>query len=273
MINHVCLNDLDLRLRRLHAPSPAAIKSMEDSLKRHGQLSPIIACNDGQRLILADGFKRHSAAKAIGVSQLVAMTVNMGHQQAKALMHLVNRAKGFSIIQEAILVRELIEIDGLNQVETASLLDRHKSWVNRRLHIIRCLAPEIVDDLRLGLTPPGSAPSLARLPQCNQADLVATIKIHQLKPQQIRRLVDLWCKAKEPDYKQFLLKYPKEALGIISQPLNQWSKALSAIEQIAKSIQGAPPGNIGTIKQALDQAENACKASFEKIRNIMEEAR
>jgi len=47
---------------------------------------------------------------------------------------------------EALVVWELLEIEGLNQVEAADLLERHKSWVCRRLSMIRSLAPEIIHD-------------------------------------------------------------------------------------------------------------------------------
>jgi len=43
--------------------------------------------------------------------------------EAKALIYLLNRSKGFSMITEAILVRDLVEVEGLNQVEAGVLLE------------------------------------------------------------------------------------------------------------------------------------------------------
>jgi len=275
-------DQLDLRLRHLHTPSDSAIRSMAASLKQRGQLSPLIAADDGQRLIVADGFKRQSAAESIGLGSLIVMAVNTDALQAKALMYLVNHQKGFSLIDEAILIRELVEVDGLKQVEVADLMDRHKSWVSRRLDMIRSLAPEIVSDLQLNLLPPGSALSLARLPFCNQADFAATIQTHQLQPQQIHRLADLWCKATAPDYKQFLLKFPQEALGIVKNVNNhqtpapfRWRKALWAIAKIAKSIQRESKvpkldnNTIATLQRLLKETESVCQISFEKIKQTL----
>jgi len=39
------------------------------------------------------------------------------------------------MITEATLIRDLIEVEWLNQMETAVLLERHKSWVCRRLQL------------------------------------------------------------------------------------------------------------------------------------------
>ena len=85
---------LDLRLRHLHTPSDSAIRSMARSLKLRGQLSPLIAADDGQRLIVADGFKRQSAAESIGLDSLIVMTVNTDLLQTKALMYLLNHQGG-----------------------------------------------------------------------------------------------------------------------------------------------------------------------------------
>jgi ParB-like chromosome segregation protein Spo0J len=186
-------DQIDLRLLALRTPTTPAVEKMAASLKRRGQLTPIIIAEDGKYPMLVDGFKRHEAARALGLDSLKGTSVTADPTQAKAMMYLMNRAGSFSMIQEAMLVRELVDTDGLTQTETARSLDRHKSWVNRRLLMIRHLAPEIIEDLSLELLPPGSAPSLARLPRCNQADFSAAIQIHRLSAKQIRNLIDLWC--------------------------------------------------------------------------------
>ena len=95
------------------------------------------------------------------------------------MIYLINRREGLSWIQEALLVRELVDQDGLRQTEAARLVDHHKSWVNRRLMIIRRLAPEIMEDLCLELLPPGSAVSLAFVKK-EQAGLPALQNILQI---------------------------------------------------------------------------------------------
>jgi ParB-like chromosome segregation protein Spo0J len=274
---------LDLRLQRLHTPSSSAVDNMATSLAKYGQISPVIAADDGQCLILADGFKRQAAAKVIGLSHLVVMCVDTSLAHTKALMYLANRTSGFSMIAEALLVRELVEVDGLKQSEAASLLERHKSWVSRRLDIIGRLAPEIVEELKLNLVPGGSAPSLARLPQCNQVDFSAAIQTHRLRPQQISRLVDLWCKAKEPAQKKFLLDFPHQALNIVNENRTydqkgvKWHKEMRTIIEIAtkmhEAFRQAPP-KVNTqsaklLRQLVHEAEMACQKSFDMMRKAI----
>ncbi|MEZ6152463.1 MAG: hypothetical protein R3C09_20375 [Pirellulaceae bacterium] len=45
----------------------------------------------------------------------------------------------------------LVIDDGLEQIEVAQMLGRHKSWVNRRLALIERLCSEARESLRLGL--------------------------------------------------------------------------------------------------------------------------
>jgi len=232
----ISTDQIDLRLLPLRTPSALSVERMAASLKKRGQLTPIIIAQDGKYSMLIDGFKRYEAAQALGLDSLKATSLTANPTQAKAMMYLMNRAGSFSMIQEAMLVRELIDTDGLTQTEAAGLLERHKSWANRRLLMIRRLAPEIIEDLKLELLPHGSGPTLARLPPCNQSDFSATIQIHQLSAKEIRNLADLWCKANDQGIKQFLLKSPEEALDIIKEEKTGLITPQKVVERIWKLI-------------------------------------
>ena len=210
-------DQLDLGLKFLRPIHAKAYDNMTASLARYGQLTPVTVMAQKDRVILIDGFKRQQGAKRLGLKTLMAQTVAADNCKAKALVYLLNRAAGFSLIGEALLVRDLIEVEGLNQVETATLLERNKSWVHRRLAMIRALAPQVADDIRLSLLPAGVASSLARLPRETQTDFCAVIQMHGLKSGEVKKLVDLWCKAKDPGIRQSLLKSPQEALRIVRQ--------------------------------------------------------
>lgn len=213
----IAIDQMDLRFLQLRSPTALAIRNMANSMKKRGQLTPVVLTGEERPYILIDGFKRHAAAQSLGLESLRATVVNVDLTQAKIMIYLMNRTEGLSWIQEALLVRELVDQDGLKQTEVAQLLDHHKSWVNRRLMIIRRLAPEIMENLRLELLPPGSSASLARVAQCNQGDLSVTIQRHGLSLKEIHTLTDIWCKTKEPAKKQFLLRSPKEALALVKE--------------------------------------------------------
>lgn len=258
----ISIDQIDLRLLSLHTPAAAAVERMAASLRNRGQLTPIIIAEDGKHPILVDGFKRYEAAHLLGLDSLKAASLTADSTQAKAMMYLMNRAGAFSMIQEAMLVRELVDTDGLTQTETAKLLDRHKSWVSRRLLMIRHLAPEIIADLNLELLPPGSGPALARLPPCNQADVSATLQIHRLSAKEIRILIDLWCKAGDPATQQFLLKSPKEALNVIKQDTTPqktlkslWRLIATFESQLKAQMEDPSRETMASLKESIQQVK------------------
>jgi len=262
----ISIDQIDLRLFALRTPAAIAVKRMAASLRKRGQLTPIIIADDGKYPMLIDGFKRHQAAQVLGLDSLKATCLTADPTQAKAMMYLMNRAGTFSMIQEAMLVRELVDTDGLTQSETAKLLDHHKSWVSRRLLMIRHLAPEIIEDLKLELVPPGSGPALAQLPPCNQPDLSAAIQIHRLSAKEIRKLIELWCKASDPGTKQFLLKSPKEALNIIKQENTRLTTPQKTLQNIWKLIAVFENQLQFPMQQLSRQATTELKKSIQQVK-------
>jgi ParB/RepB/Spo0J family partition protein len=248
-------------------------------MEKQGQLTPIVVADDGSRFIVIDGFKRQRAAEIIGLGTLMVVVVRGEQALMKAHMYLLNRKSGFSTVEEGMLIRELVEKDGLSQAEVAAILDRHKSWVSRRLEMIRMLSGQIVEDLKLGLIPPGSAKALARLPQSIQADFSAIIQTHMLQAKESNTLIDLWCKAKEPQSRDFLIKFPKKALELalgkdteeecdprVPAKAHGWFRAVRCLERVAALLRLKSKYEIGTVDDAvhtlltktLDKAENEC---------------
>lgn len=283
-------SQLDLRFKQLRTISELSIKSMVLSLEKQGQLTPIVTRNDGKLLILIDGFKRCEAAKILGLN-LISITVPIEGPSMKAYMYILNRKAGFTMIEEGMLVRELVEVDGFMQVEVAAMMERHKSWVSRRLEMIRSLSPAIVEDLKLGLLPPGSALALARLPQCNQPDLAAVIQTHKLQAKECSILIDLWCKAKNPEYRDYLLKSPQKAINLatgkeerektdIPAKVCKWLNMVRGLERVATFLRIKSNGQIGALDEklheildrAVDQADNECRQAFSAARQLLLES-
>lgn len=259
-MKQICPDQLDLRLSCFRPVRAEEVEKMMSSLSKHGQLTPITAVADGERLVLIDGFKRQRSAQQLGMQTIAVSAIRACTSEAKALVYLLNRRAGFSVITEAILIRDLIDIEGLNQVEVATLLERHKSWVSRRLAMIRALTPEVADDIKLNLLPAGVGSSLARLPLGNQVDFSATIQNHDLKSGEVGKLVDLWCKTKEPGVRQCLLESPHQALEIVTEGKEKWLllieavlSKISALNQQLQKVKISSPAITGLL-QRLDLA-------------------
>jgi len=115
---------------RLHAPE--AERAMARSLRRYGQLSPMVVCLRQGRHELIDGFKRLGAARQLGEwDRLVVRVMEADDKAAKAAMYGLNRVGGRTTeLEEAWIVYALVREDGLSQVEVAELLGRHKTWTS-----------------------------------------------------------------------------------------------------------------------------------------------
>jgi len=204
---------LDLGLKRLRVIPASAVATMKRSLVRHGQITPLVAGQEESgRLALIDGFKRQQAAVELGLAQVDVLAVALTPVTMKAQVYLCNRTEGFTLVEECLLISELYRVDGMSQVEIADLLQRHKSWVCRRMQFFERVSPHLLDDLRVGLVQPGSARELARLPRGNQEEVAAAVTAHKLGPEDTRRLVRLYRAAPSAQAREFVLRHPIEAL-------------------------------------------------------------
>jgi ParB/RepB/Spo0J family partition protein len=198
---------------RLHVPE--AERAMARSLKRYGQLSPVVVCQRQERYELIDGFKRLGAARSLaGIEHLTARLLEADERSAKAAIYGLNRAGGRTReLEEAWIIHALVREDGMSQVEVAELLGRHKSWVCRRLALIERLGSKARDDLRVGLLSPTSARQMVRLPQGNQAEVLDAVRREALSGAELAGVVDLWLGCADRSQQQYILVHPREALS------------------------------------------------------------
>jgi len=213
-VHPVALTDIGERYARYRLHDPEATKVMEKSLRRYGQISPVVVCLRDGGLELVDGFKRLLAARAIPrMSTLAARLLALDERTAKAAIYSLNRVgRRIQELEEAWLVYALVREDGLTQVETAELLGRHKSWVCRRLALLERLAAEAKDDLRLGLLSPTAARQLTRLPAGNQVEVLAAMRREALCAAEVRQVVDLFLASADTTQREFVLRKPREAM-------------------------------------------------------------
>ncbi len=211
-IEEISLTALGLELQRVRCPPPSRVETIERDLASHGQLTPLVA-----RLVakgppeLLDGFKRLRAARSLGWQTLKVGCLEATEATALAMMLSLNRRFGLSHVEEALVVQELLR-SGLTGVEVGVLLGRHKSWVSRRLGLVQRLAPELLEELRLGLLHPGMARRLLVLPRGNQVELATVARKAALGVRQTERLVQLWRRAPSAKARQLVLTQPQETL-------------------------------------------------------------
>ena len=212
------VSELGLRYRRYRLADEAGERDMVQSLRRHGQITPLVVCRHEETLHVLDGFKRMAAALALGQPNLRCQVLVADERQAKvALLTLHGAGKRLVELEEAWLVQALVREDGLSQVEVAELLGRHKSWVCRRLALLEKLVEEVRQDLRLGLVSARTARELVSLPTGNQSRVLRLIQAEGLSGMEVRGVVKLLHGACSRDQEEYVLAQPRQALAEANQ--------------------------------------------------------
>lgn len=206
--------ELNLVLRRLRRLPESAVRDKLESLGSKGQISPLVAAEQAGELVLIDGFARQAAAVRLGLGVVAVEVVQLTPVQMKAQLYLRNRERGLVLVDECRLVHELCEADGLLQVDVAALLERHKSWVCRRLALWNSLSPRLLAEGAVTELGAGSLRRLAQLPACNQEEVLAVSRRECLGEQATSLLVDLWRQAPDREARDYLLKEPCAALEL-----------------------------------------------------------
>jgi len=145
------LSAIDLKFSRLRLVDPRAEARMLASVRRQGQLTPVVVGRDDGGVFLVDGFKRYRALQQLGAAQIRAQVLERPVRSLKAAIVQLNGRRGLTSIEESWVLQSLHQDDALTQEQIGALLGRHKSWVCRRLALVERLCDEALEHLRLGL--------------------------------------------------------------------------------------------------------------------------
>lgn len=177
----VDLHRLQLRFAETRVSEPRSIDVLARSIDSCGQVVPCIVVPDGdnqdQSWVLVDGYRRVAALKRLGRDtaeiRVWLCTVSDGLLQMLAHAH----ARSFDPIEEALLLRELMDGQGLTQMEIARRSGRDVSWVNRRLGLLTGMPQECLIAVRKGTISCWAATRvLAPLARANTAHATALLK-------------------------------------------------------------------------------------------------
>jgi ParB/RepB/Spo0J family partition protein len=211
-LQETALDAIDLDFERFRIIDPGAEARMLQSMRTHGQLSPLFAGRIERRPLLIDGFKRYRAARALGASTLQLRCVDRPLTTLKAIALTVNAEESpGSEIEKALLLHSLHREDRMKQEDIALLCNRHKSWVCRRIALIDRLSEEVKTHLRLGLLSLSAARELFRLPRGNQTEVLRCIQEHRFSSRQCAQLVEAYLR-QQPWQQTRLLGNPQVAL-------------------------------------------------------------
>ena len=221
---------------------PAAEAAMVRSIQRYGQMSPVVCVRSGSSYELIDGFKRLRAFRSLDRAVLKSKVVEYSERACKAAIIQLNRAgRSITEIEEAMVLQALHREDRLMQIEIATLVGRHKSWVSRRISLIEKLSEEVQEDLRLGLLSVSMARELAKLPRGNQKDVERAILKHRFSIRETEKLI----------------------AHLLSRPQWEHQVLLSAPWEIIEPKQPRPVG----LEAKLLSFERLCRTLLDGLKN------
>ena len=172
------------------------------SLCEHGQQQPVLVVRGTgsaggiERYVLIDGYARVAALNELKRDSVEATVLELTEGHALLLAFRLERNRARSAIEEAWLLRELIEGHAIAQRDLAAWLGRSPSWVCRRLGLIAVLPAVAEATVRAGRLPAQAAMKyLVPLARANRAQcehLVENLGRQRLSVRQIARLYAGW---------------------------------------------------------------------------------
>ena len=152
--SEVELHLLALRFAATRVNDERAVQRLMRSIDTCGQLIACIAVDEpedghgGARLVLIDGYRRVAALRKLGRDTVRVECWSGTLAEALAQVLAGSRSRAFTAIEEALLLRELMDRQCLSQREAARQCGRDVSWVNRRLQLLSEVPEAVLEAVR-----------------------------------------------------------------------------------------------------------------------------
>jgi len=156
-------------------------------------LTPVVAvAQEEKRLTLIDGYRRIEALQQLGKDTCVVEIWECEVSQALLLTLARAQARHWEAIEEAGVIRELIDQFGCSQREVAQQTGRDVSWVSRRLALLTDLPDELLQRIQAGEISTWAASRIvAPLARDNSEHAHSLLEAHRKEPLSTRDM-NLW---------------------------------------------------------------------------------
>jgi len=153
MVDQVEISSIDLRYEGYRLRSVGAEKALLLSISAQGIREPLAGVDKAGERILLDGFKRLRCAAKLNIG--IVPYLSLADDEPCGIIELmrISNAKSLSILEQARLIDELINVHQMGNAEIARLLERSKAWVSVRSGIISQMSPNVMDKIFNGQFP------------------------------------------------------------------------------------------------------------------------
>jgi ParB-like chromosome segregation protein Spo0J len=208
------LHRLELRFAATRIVDAAAVQRLANSIQECGQLVECVAAGEPEdaRLVLIDGYRRVAALGRLGrdTAQVQCWSCPVGQALAQVLAR--SGSRPFTPIEEAMLLRELIDAHGLTQRDAARQCARDVSWVQRRLMLLGALPEALLQAVRSARVSSWAATRvlapLARANSDHANRLLASLDTHMLSTRELHTWFEQYQRAQRAQ-RERMVEHPR----------------------------------------------------------------
>lgn len=235
------IDELDRRYASLRVESTEARVRLTTAIVREGLQSPVLVVRVEPHVVLIDGYLRVRVLEDLGRDEVEALELEVPEAEALLLRHRLTASRRRSAIEDAWLLLELVAHHNLRQADLGTKLGRSKSWISRRLALVRVLPESVQDAVRKGIIPAqGAMKSLVPLARANSEHCETLVVNIGRQSISVRQLAQLFSAYKQGDeaVRERILTHPwlfLKATAETDQPESCDPKDASAL--LAKDLE------------------------------------
>jgi ParB/RepB/Spo0J family partition protein len=153
-------HQIDMRYLHTRIIDEKLVEQLRKSIKTCTQLRPVYVIKDKNKsnhFILIDGYLRVLACKECGLDTVNALINEDNEEQALLSALKGDQNRPFHTIEQGLLLDEIANSSGRSMNELAHLIGKSKSWVQRRLMLVRKMPKNILSAVLAGTISPWTA--------------------------------------------------------------------------------------------------------------------
>ena len=209
----VDLHRQELRFAATRIVDGAAVQRLANSIHEYGQLVACIAAQEPNAAwVLIDGYRRVGALARLGRDTALVQCWSFPVGQALAQMLARSMSRAFAPIEEALLLRELIDTHGLSQREAAQQCARDVSWVSRRLVLLGTLPQDLVQAVRTARVSAWAATRIfvpwARANTAHASALLHSVQANRLSTRELHTWFEHYRRAQRSQ-REHMVEHPR----------------------------------------------------------------
>jgi ParB family chromosome partitioning protein len=145
------LHQIELRYAHTRVKNETILRKLRRSIDCYGQITPVLVVpNKDNRFVLIDGYLRLEAIRMCAKDTVIARVWETEEHNALLTVLAKSDARQWEAVEQASMLSELMVRFELSMEEVAKRVGRDKSWVKRRLDLIRALPEDVLSAVQSG---------------------------------------------------------------------------------------------------------------------------